>query len=168
MTIMCAIDGKAPGVARVRIRANDLRQGDVLVVAIDAASAAWRAAGDVLLHEDRDTAAKARIVVESGLVLQSGASAAICVYSDGFVIATRTQGVSVLEVKLRRPSGGWCSRLNSIAGVEREFVGTGIAQFEVEGSSFSEMAGAFLLVAALQLDMPERGENFRGVVRGSE
>ncbi len=163
MTIVGSVHRLVPGVARIRLHVNDFA-GDALVVAVDAVPEGWAAAGDVLLREDRETAHAAQSVVGGALRRRPGASAAVAAHPGGYVIATRTAGITAVATEPRRSPERWSTRLSSVA----EFDGSGITQFGVEGSSFGEVAAALLLAAVLQLDLSEGGEDFSCVVRGIE
>ncbi len=159
MDIVYAVHGHAPGVARLRIRIDD-SDGDVLAVAVDTVPPAWAAAGDVLLREDSETAALARVAARTALIRHPGATAVIAAHPAGHVMATRARTLVVAAKRRPRPES-WSSRLSVL-------LGTGNAQLGVEGTSFGEAAGAFLLSAALKFDVAERGEDLCRVVRGIE
>ncbi len=163
MTILGSVHRLVFGVARIRLYIDDFA-GDALIVAVDAVPEGWAAVGDVLLREDCETADEAQCVASGALRRWPGASSAVAAHPGGYVIATRTTGITAVATEPRRSPERWSTRLSSVA----EFDGSGITQFGVEGSSFGEMAGALLLAAVLQLDLSEGGEDFSCVVRGIE
>lgn len=159
MGTVYAVHSPAPGVARISLRV-DGRDGDVLA----AVPGAWARAGDILLLEDGRNGGRARIAAEGALRRHPGATVVIVVHPDGYVIANRTR-TAVIAVKPRRPEReDWTSRLRAVSGL----TGVGVVPLGVEGLSFGEMAGAFLLSAALQFDAAENGQDLGGVVRGIE
>lgn len=159
MGIVYAVHSPAPGVARIRLRIDGL-DGDVLA----AVPGAWARAGDILLLQDVRTGGRARIAAEDALNRHLGATVAIVVHPDGYVIADRAKTVSMAVKSRRSEQEDWTSRLRAVSGS----TGVGVAPVGVKGLSFGEMAGAFLLSAALQLDVAERGQDLGGVVRGIE
>ncbi len=163
MDIVYAVQSPAAGVARIRLTVDGL-DGDVLAVAVDTAPWAWAAAGDVLLREDSRTARQARAAAEVALCRHPGATAAVAAHPHGYVISTRTR-TSMVEAKPRgRERDCWSSRLRAVCG----FACAGVTRFGVEGLSFGEMAGAFLLATAAQFDPAEGGEELSGVEGGIE